>query len=216
LKVNFSDYAWGAGVATELVNTSALVRRSTGEMLVDATALGHFLAEHDIPLDAHVPDGRPTAADLEQVLALRQEVRDLLESTSEDHVADGANALVGRAAMRPVLERDADGAWQWYVVTGPGVSLADELAALIGTGMLGVLRVLGSQRIRHCASPTCEGMFVDTSKAGRRRYCMPDLCGNRLNVAKHRARRLAGARPSSSAVSGASPRDEEHGRTTET
>ncbi|MFI9176318.1 CGNR zinc finger domain-containing protein [Streptomyces lincolnensis] len=214
MNFDFSDYSRGAGVATELVNTSALVRRSTGEALVDAAALGRFLTDHDIPLDAPERAG-PTAADLEQVLALRQEVRDLLESTSEDHVAGGANALVERAAVRPVLQRDADGDWQWYLATGPGSSFAEELAALIGTGLLGVLRTLGSRRIRHCASPTCDGMFVDTSKAGRRRYCMPDLCGNRLNVAKHRARRLAGARPSS-AVTETDPRADEHERTTET
>ncbi|MFI9778449.1 CGNR zinc finger domain-containing protein [Streptomyces sp. NPDC051956] len=34
-------------------------------------------------------------------------------------------------------------------------------------------------------------MFVDTSKAGRRRYCTPEVCGNRRNVANYRARRLA-------------------------
>jgi predicted RNA-binding Zn ribbon-like protein len=34
-------------------------------------------------------------------------------------------------------------------------------------------------------------MFVDTSRAGRRRYCVPEVCGNRINVAAHRARRRA-------------------------
>jgi len=55
-------------------------------------------------------------------------------------------------------------------------------------GLLGVLRALDAHRFRACASPTCSGVFVDTSRAGRRRYCMPDLCGNRANVAAHRAR----------------------------
>ncbi|MER7394103.1 CGNR zinc finger domain-containing protein [Streptomyces sp. NPDC000151] len=193
MKIPFSDYALGAGVATDLVNTSALVRRSTGEMLVDPAALGRFLSEYEVPVDTAPPGRRPTEKDLEQVLALRQELRALLESDSEDRVAEGANALVRRAGMGPSLERDADGRWQWYLTTGPDASLAEELAAMIGTGLLGVLRALNHDRIRHCASPVCDGMFVDTSKAGRRRYCMPDLCGNRLNVAKHRARRLAAA-----------------------
>ncbi|WP_244223342.1 CGNR zinc finger domain-containing protein [Amycolatopsis circi] len=38
-----------------------------------------------------------------------------------------------------------------------------------------------------CAAPDCDGVFVDTSRAGSR-YCMPDLCGNRVSVANHRAR----------------------------
>src|SRR5690606_15714151 len=154
--------------------SSSRVRRRMGEVLVDAPALAGFIAEHRIPVDALADGRQPTEADLTEVLALRQQVRGLLESDSEEALARGANELVGRVpALRPVLERDADGAWQWYLTTGPGVSLADELAALIGTGLLGVLRVLGGRRIRHCSSPTCDGLFVDTSKAGRRRYCMP-------------------------------------------
>ncbi|WP_407548614.1 CGNR zinc finger domain-containing protein [Streptomyces sp. Pv4-95] len=202
MKIPFSDYALGAGVATDLVNTSALVRRSTGEMLVDPTALDRFLSEFEIPVDTAAPGRRLTPEDLDQVLALRDELRELLESDSEDRVAEGANALVRRSGLGTSLERDPEGLWQWYVSTTAGASLAQELAAMIGTGLLGVLRTLNHDRIRHCASPVCDGMFVDTSKAGRRRYCMPDLCGNRLNVAKHRARRLAASDSASGSGSG--------------
>ncbi|MEV5597740.1 CGNR zinc finger domain-containing protein [Streptomyces sp. NPDC052496] len=75
--------------------------------------------------------------------------------------------------------------------TGPHASPADELAAVTGAGLLGVLRALSHDRIRPCASPTCDGMCVGTGKAGRRRYCTPALCGNRLDAAAHRARQGA-------------------------
>lgn len=192
MKIPFSDYTWGAGVATALVNTSALVRRSMGEALPDLAALTRFLAEHHLSPEA-LPEGRePTEEDLDQVRALRREVRGILEATSEDHLVEGATALVMRAGAGPVLRRDANDHWQWHVTTSREASLADELAVLMGTGLLGVLRTLSHDRFRHCASDTCDGMFVDTSRAGRRRYCMPELCGNRLNVANHRARQLAG------------------------
>ncbi|MGW6399398.1 CGNR zinc finger domain-containing protein [Streptomyces sp. NPDC055134] len=45
-------------------------------------------------------------------------------------------------------------------------------------------------------------MFVDTSKAGRRRYCTPEVCGNRRNVANYRARRLAGGEGQPSRTAG--------------
>lgn len=196
MNVAFSNYTLGAGVATDLVNTSALVWRTAGEVLVGPAALADFLAEHDLRLDALPPGARPTDVDLAQVLALRQEVHDLLELTSEDKAVDGANRLAARGSAGLALLRDADGPWQWHVTTAPAASLADELAALLGTGLLGVLHTLSHDRFRHCASPVCAGMFVDTSKAGRRRYCMPGLCGNRLNVANHRARRQrSGAEP---------------------
>lgn len=189
-----SDYTLGANVATDLVNTSAAVRISTGEVLTDPAALAQFLREHDLHLDATPQDGQPTEDDLVEVHTLRQEIRALLEATTEDEVADGANTLVRRAAIGPALLRDADGRWQWHVTTAPRSSVADELGVLVGTALLGVLHTLSHDRFRHCASPVCDGMFVDTSKAGRRRYCMPGLCGNRLNVANHRARQQGAVR----------------------
>ncbi|UKY53513.1 CGNR zinc finger domain-containing protein [Streptomyces inhibens] len=188
MKIDFSDYTLGAGLATDLVNTSPLVRRSTGEVLVDPAALQRFLAEYGIRPDALVQGRRPTDGDLEQVHALRQEIRGILEATSEDDAVDGATALVMRAGRGPALYRDAKDRWQWYIGTAPHAPLADELAVLMGAGLLGALRTLSHDRFRHCSSPVCDGMFVDTSRAGRRRYCMPDVCGNRLNVANYRAR----------------------------
>jgi predicted RNA-binding Zn ribbon-like protein len=191
--ISITDYGTGAAVATDLVNTSPTVRAATGEALPDPDALTDFLAEHGLRLDA-VADGRPpTTDDLFQVQLLRREVRGILETETEDHVVAGAGVLIRRAGLSPVLRRDADGRWQWYVPTAPGASLADELAAFIATGLFGVVRALGHERFRPCAAPGCRGVFVDTSRAGRRRYCMPDLCGNRLNVANHRARRRVGS-----------------------
>ncbi|MCX5206573.1 CGNR zinc finger domain-containing protein [Streptomyces sp. NBC_00237] len=191
MKILFSRYATGAGVATGLVNTSAHVRTDIGEVLTGPAELTAFLAEHDVRLDALPPGTPPTDHDLTQVLALREETRGLLEAATEQEVAEGANRLAARATSGLSLLRDADGHWQWHVTTAPGASAADELAALVGTGLLGVLHTLSHDRFRPCASPTCTGLFVDTSKAGRRRYCIPHLCGNRLNVAKHRARQQA-------------------------
>ncbi|MCI2422987.1 CGNR zinc finger domain-containing protein [Saccharopolyspora sp. K220] len=190
MKIPFIDYSIGTGVATDLVNTAPEVR-SAGEVLVAPAALARFLVEHDIHPDALANGRQPTDDDLDQVLALRGEIRDIIETTSEDSVAEGAARLVARAGIGPVLQRDAEDRWQWYVATTSDVSLAEELAVLVGTGLLGALRTLGHDRFRACASPVCNGVFVDTSRAGRRRYCMPDLCGNRVNVANHRARHRA-------------------------
>ncbi|MCG5219904.1 CGNR zinc finger domain-containing protein [Streptosporangium sp. KLBMP 9127] len=182
--ISLTDYAVGAAVATDLVNTSPTVRSTTGEALPGPDTLAAFLAGHDLRLDA-----RPSPDyDMQQVHLFRREVRAILETATEEHAVAGGMVLVKRACLAPVLRRDADGGWQWYVPTAPGASLPDELAALIGIGLLGVVRTLGHERFRPCATPGCRGVFVDTSRAGRRRYCMPGLCGNRVNVANHRAR----------------------------
>ena len=187
MQVLLDNYVVGSALATDLVNSAPEVMTSTGDALPDAAALARFLADRDVATDA----GTPTDADVRAVHDLRRTLRALLEDPDPARLAAGATALTG-AATGPALHRDADGRWQWQVRTRAGASLADELGLLAGTAVLSVLRALGPGRIRHCAAPGCAGMFVDTSRAGRRRYCAPEVCGNRVNVANHRARRRAG------------------------
>ena len=62
---------------------------------------------------------------------------------------------------------------------------------------LGVLahdaaRMLGTDerdRVRVCASDTCSARFYDRSRAGRRRWCSMEGCGNVAKARRHRARR---------------------------
>jgi predicted RNA-binding Zn ribbon-like protein len=42
--------------------------------------------------------------------------------------------------------------------------------------------------VHHCESPQCVLWFYDRTKAHRRRWCSPLLCGNRAKVAAFRAR----------------------------
>jgi len=180
VQVQLDDYGVGAALATDLVNTAPEVMAS-GDLLPDAPALARFLADRGLFPAA----GEPTAGDLTAVHDLRRTLRALLEVPDPDAIA----ALTAPAGMGPELHRDRSGRWQWRVHSRPGAPLADELALVSGTALLSVLRVLGADRFRHCAAPICAGMFVDTSRAGRRRYCVPEVCGNRVNVAAYRARR---------------------------
>lgn len=191
MQVQLNDYTRGADVATDLVNTGPEVLVSSGDGLADRDALRRFLADHGLRPDALSGGRRPTGDDLAAVHGLRRTLRELIETPDEADAAARANLLAARAGSVPALERGDDGRWQWYVTSHPGADLADELAVLAAVGLLGVLRVLSHDRYRGCASPTCNGVFVDTSRAGRRRYCEPDVCGNRINVANHRARRRA-------------------------
>lgn len=190
--VIFSDYRSGAGVATDLVNTSPQVRKSSGEALSSTEALGRFLADHGMDADSGAHERELADEDVKQVRALRQEVRDVLELAAPEKIVDAATALVRRAGGDPTLCRDAASRWQWCLSVPADVSVADRMAAVIGAGLLGTLQTLDHDRFRHCSAPDCDGVFVDTSRAGRRRYCMPEVCGNRLNVASHRARRRTG------------------------
>jgi predicted RNA-binding Zn ribbon-like protein len=193
VQVTLDDYVLGAAVATELVNTAPEVTVSTGEALADADALLSFLTAHDLQLDALADGRRPSPADVAAVHALRHTLRELLDASDAAVAAALAGALSAATGTGPTLTQNADGRRHWHVRSREGAGLRDELALLTATALLSVLRSLGPGRFRHCASPTCAGMFVDTSRAGRRRYCVPEVCGNRINVANHRARRRAAA-----------------------
>ncbi|WP_433475177.1 CGNR zinc finger domain-containing protein [Spirillospora sp. CA-142024] len=181
MHIPIADYATGVEVANELVSTAPDVRGR--EALADPSALAGLLP----PLGFRTPD----ADDLDKVRLLRREVRAVMETGTEEGAVASAELLAGHAGLAPVLRRDPSGRWQWYVPTVRDASLVGELAAVIGVALLGLVRALGHERFRPCAAPGCGGVFADASRAGRRRYCMPGLCGNRLNVANHRARRRA-------------------------
>src|SRR5262249_28194881 len=45
--------------------------------------------------------------------------------------------------------------------------------------------------VRACSSKTCQWLFLDTSKAHRRRWCNMKLCGNRAKAKRFYARAKA-------------------------
>ncbi|MFC6878766.1 MULTISPECIES: CGNR zinc finger domain-containing protein [Actinomadura] len=185
MQVPLDDYVWAAGVATELVNTAAEVWRGD-DHLPDRAALVAFA-------DLHVPGApsalarRARAADLRAVHALRTTVRDLIDHPDRDRLISGATKLT-RPAQGATLLPDPP---RWAVPLRDGATVADALSLICGIGILGTVHTLGEQRFRPCAAATCRGAFIDTTRPGRRRYCMPGLCGNRVNVANHRARKSA-------------------------
>ncbi|MEV6905854.1 CGNR zinc finger domain-containing protein [Amycolatopsis sp. NPDC051071] len=174
------DYVWASGVATDLVNTAPEVWHGE-DHLPDLASLVAFAELHGIESLAC------RAADLRAVHELRVSVRELIDHPERDRLVDGASALTSPAGAL-TLVTDI-GRTRWAVSLRPDASVSDALALTCGIGILGVVQVLGAERFRACGAPTCQGAFIDTTRPGRRRYCMPGLCGNRVNVANHRARR---------------------------
>jgi predicted RNA-binding Zn ribbon-like protein len=52
-----------------------------------------------------------------------------------------------------------------------------------------LLLTLPCRRLRICAGNECGWLFLDSSKAGRRRWCSMADCGNRAKARRHYARR---------------------------
>ncbi|EME63533.1 hypothetical protein H074_06537 [Amycolatopsis decaplanina DSM 44594] len=175
------DYVWAAGIATDLVNTAPEVWHGE-DKLPDLASLAAFADLHSLPVRARPGDPRA-------VHRLRATVRDLIDHPEQARLIAGASALTSPTGGI-TLDTSSDRR-RWTVSLRPGATVTDTLSLICGIGILGVVQTLGAERFRACGAPTCRGAFIDTTRPGRRRYCMPGLCGNRVNVANHRARQAA-------------------------
>jgi predicted RNA-binding Zn ribbon-like protein len=130
---------------------------------------------------------RLTRADLEEVRALRETVRGVLERAGNDAV--GAAALLNdglrRSRATPVLRRAHD-RW-WTEITSDTDRCASHLAATTLSALAAVMATLGPTRLGVCAAPTCRSTFVDLSRNGSKQYCTR-TCAHRASVAAYRSR----------------------------
>ena len=64
----------------------------------------------------------------------------------------------------------------------------DSIAALVAYRMVEYVLPLPTDRLRLCAGTNCAWVFIDSSKAGRRRWCDMAVCGNAAKSRRFQAR----------------------------
>lgn len=168
-------------LATDLVNT---LSTSDGvDRLTDERALSDFLAEHDFSGVSSV-----TRQDVDDVRALRDRLKAVFFAQDALAAAAQLNALIAQAGALPRLT-DHDGEPLHLHYEAPGASLPDRVAVSTAMGLAIVIATEGFERIKHCAKPGCEDVFVDVTKNRGRRFCDSATCGNAYHVAEYRRRR---------------------------
>lgn len=85
---------------------------------------------------------------------------------------------------RALSSRQKTAAWRWRARTNG----ADRLLFTIALDATDLLLSAERSRLRVCAGAGCGWFFFDRSKAGRRRWCNMEVCGNRVKVRSYRAR----------------------------
>ena len=76
-------------------------------------------------------------------------------------------------------------------VQRPVIASADALLALVALTIAAFVTAEGPALLKACAGPGCTVWFLDRSRAGRRRFSSPTVCGNRAKVAAFRERQRA-------------------------
>lgn len=137
--------------------------------------------------DAHPDQGQ---AVLQRARGLREMLYRIFDAVTRDEAPDTAdlqalNAARLEAVQQQVLQPDGAGyGWAWACAPDDLGRLwwpiAVDAAALLTSDFL--------PRVGQCADDRgCGWLFLDTSKAGRRRWCTMKDCGNRAKAQRHRA-----------------------------
>jgi predicted RNA-binding Zn ribbon-like protein len=138
---------------------------------------------------ARLGEQRPAQAArvLARAVSLREAVYALLSPRAPRHGQDDALAVLNEELAR---------AWACAAVVRTGdayeLRLADEQALdrplwPVALSAYELLTTPGT-RVKECDDDECGWLFVDTSKAGRRRWCRMASCGNRAKLRRYRRR----------------------------
>ncbi len=132
---------------------------------------------------------RRDSAELDQVRALRADLRTLFTGSRDDAVTQ-VNAMLADAGAVPQLVRH--GGHDWHVhATGADQPLATRIVVETAMAMIDVIRTDEMSRFGVCADDDCEGVVLDLSRNRSKRFCSV-ACGNRNAVAAYRTRQSEG------------------------
>lgn len=129
----------------------------------------------------------PTLREFEQALALRETLYRLFDAQAQGKPPaprdlEALNQALAKAPARTTLKRGKEG-YAWDVEAKSGASLALLAPVLWSAGDL--LAGPRLNRVRKCANPECGWLFLDDSRAGKRRWCSMSACGNRAKARRH-------------------------------
>ena len=132
------------------------------------------------------------AQDLARVRDVRSALREVAFSIAEDRAPETrALDTINRALhARQVIELvpAPDGCYVDHRHVGDPV---DDALARLADPLVTELTAGHPERIKVCASDTCDWIFYDASRTSRRRWCDMATCGNRAKAARHRAKERA-------------------------
>lgn len=132
----------------------------------------------------------PSPKEFEQAIALRETIYRLFDAQAQGQAQGKAalrdlealNTALAQAPARKVLKRNRGG-YEWDVDARSGAALALLAPVLWSAGDL--LAGPRLDRVRRCANPDCGWLFLDDSRAGKRRWCSMSACGNRAKARRH-------------------------------
>lgn len=173
----------GGPLSVDLLNTTWVGSNGPVDWLDDDQAVDAFVAEHAAPTVAD----RSAARD--ELVRAREMIRRLFAESSRGDSTDAVIAEMNKMLQQASVQL-APGDGSWFTI---GSNAAESYLAT--KALIDAAEVLSGQpdRLRQCEHESCVLWFVDVSKAGRRRWCSMDTCGNRAKAQRHYRRNTSPA-----------------------
>jgi predicted RNA-binding Zn ribbon-like protein len=187
--------------AFDFLNTLELEDGALVERLTSLDAAAAWLARAAVVADAaQISALAANTADGERLLGrlitTRNALRDVAhavahERTPDRQAIDDVNRAL-RSRERVELVAAADGVRLGHSHVGDAI---DEVLARIAEPIVREIGEGHDDRVRICANDTCQWIFYDESRSGRRRWCDMATCGNRAKARRHRERQKTADEP---------------------
>ena len=175
---------FGNNMAVDFVNTSFIHRGKLVDLLGEIQDFYDWFDAVGIEINLEQTDDALT-----EIL----DFRSLLREGFEHRIADKpVNKTLLHAinrylphyhVMHEVTEREG----QFCLSTDNTPNTLSAALAIIGYEAALLLCSDKACHLKGCANENCAAMFVDTSKAKKRRWCSMEICGNRSKAANHYA-----------------------------
>lgn len=150
-------------------------------------------------------DPAASAALIAEARALRSALRQLASALNQaapvpQEIEPALNAVMASQPLTLRLDRTGE---HFHVAWRPVDGSLRGVLGAIARDAAQFLAHADASMVRACANPNCGIYFHDVSKNHTRRWCSMELCGNRIKVAKHRAKHFNRAeQPITATVSG--------------
>lgn len=180
----------GGAIALHFVNTVGWrTSRAPEERLASGSDLREWARA--VGLELPRPAREPRAEELQELRALRESLyRLFLAFASARRPAPRDLAALNRAlTAAPERRRLATSGSRIVWEERRGGSLADHVLWAVSRSAAKVLTEETPDAIKRCEGEGCGWLFLDTSRARRRRWCSMSDCGNRAKAKRHYARR---------------------------
>jgi hypothetical protein len=166
--------------AATLLNTAPAASRSGSDELESLDELHRLL-------DANRYGGTRDHSERERrfVVETRDRLRELW-TLDRDELAAGINVILRESDALPQLVRHDE--FDWHIHATPlDAPLAERIRVEVALALVDIIRAGATDRLRVCAAHDCEGVLVDLSRNGSKRFCSV-RCGNRMNMIAYRER----------------------------